>query len=596
MKIKNILMMVLVIFLLIPSSSLAGKESKKVIIFMVDSISMDGIKDLGIEEYGMGLFNLKTRKPYNDENLYRSINVGRKTSDKNLDKEPELEYLGDVLKEENPSYIGGADSSIKLLISNSRDEARGWLGMDYDFNWLDNKLDQALKESDLLVVDYELEDQAGRLESLGKLISKHRDKSIYIIARSAHQEDSMVINKYLVPILKIDGEKGILTSSSTKRKGFLALEDISVDIKENFNKNQKSNIGKTFGLIEEEDNFNKVREIYRENINLLLIATLGHGLVYFSQALLLFYLLTDKLKKLAIFTFIFSTNNIWISFLLGSLNIHSNLILYIIIGFLVNYFISRIMIGDRYCLSISIVATYILVVVGMLFKPEFIYNSYMGFNNLVYGARFYGLNNGIAAVLLATSIFTLMKVDENIYNQGLRNILIGIIPIINLLVLSARFGANTGSFISAILLLLLVYYQYYFSKKVNYRIIIGFILVGLLLFGANMYFDSISSSKSHAVQFLTRIKENGLKEIYHMASFKLKELVKLTIMPPFSLVIICQIMIIVRWSRKLDKGLKIMLLTSILGFCINDTGNILLIYMLNYLILSILAKENMFLA
>lgn len=592
---NKMLILVLIIILLTPISSLSKRDSKKIIIFSVDSISMENIDELKIENYGLGLFNSKSRKPYDDKNFYTSINVGRKVSQEILAEELKLEFLGDVLKQEKPMYMGSENSNIDLLISDKDGKANGLNNMEYNYEWLDTNITELLQESKIVAIDYEISYQQDRIEILKKLISGNGDNLIYIIPRTVHKSDQMLINQYLLPILKIDSDNGVLTSNSTKRQGLVALEDISFDIKENFKKENTSSIGEKIEVNKSLNNLKEIRNKYKESINLLYIASIYHGLLYLSQALILIYILTDRIKKIGISIFVFATNNIWISFLLPLFKIHSNLILYLIICFALNIIITKSMLKNKKLIDSSIIVTYILILIGMLFKPEFIYNSYLGFNNLIYGARFYGLNNGIAAVLLATSMFSIIKVDENINNKTIKNFIIGIIPIINLVVLSAKYGANTGSFISAIALLLLVYYNYYFADKMNYKTIIGFIIIGIIIFSINIYYDSISLSKSHAVQFFERIKVNGIKEIYYMGSFKLKELIKLTIMPPFSLVIICQIMILYKWFEKMNIGLKTMLIVSILGFCINDTGNILLIYMLSYLILSILVKRETFL-
>ncbi len=103
-----------------------------------------------------------------------------------------------------------------------------------------------------------------------------------------------------------------------------------------------------------------------------------------------------------------------------------------------------------------------------------------------------------------------------------------------------------------------------------------------------MYFDYYSGDKSHAISFLLRIKTFGFTEFKNMFKVKARELLKLTLIPPFIIVIPCQIYILKRlWKGKnpvLSREGYIIILTSIIGFLLNDTGMITFIYMNHYLI------------
>ena len=111
---------------------------------------------------------------------------------------------------------------------------------------------------------------------------------------------------------------------------------------------------------------------------------------------------------------------------------------------------------------------------------------------------------------------------------------------------------------------------------------------GCDLFALNMYFDVLSEEKSHAISFLIRVKEYGIKELLSMIMIKLVELAKLTIMPPFSIAIISQLLSIKylygRLDRRFAREAILILIVSVIGFLINDTGNIAFIFMNNFLI------------
>ena len=87
---------------------------------------------------------------------------------------------------------------------------------------------------------------------------------------------------------------------------------------------------------------------------------------------------------------------------------------------------------------------------------------------------------------------------------------------------------------------------------------------------------------------LIRIKNFGFSEFKDMFKVKAIELIKLTLTPPFIIVIPCQIYTLVKLLKCenliLDKETYIILLTSIIGFLLNDTGMITFVYMIHYLI------------
>lgn len=227
-----------------------------------------------------------------------------------------------------------------------------------------------------------------------------------------------------------------------------------------------------------------------------------------------------------------------------------------------------------------------------------IYNSYIGFNNLVYGARYYGMNNGIMGILLVTSILSFFSITESINNVFMKRLIGLSIFIINMLVLSTYFGANTGGFITSIILFGIMVCILFFSGKNNFRKLILFFLIGISIFALNIMIDNITGENTHALGFFYRLKENGIYELVSMASFKAKELFKLTILPPFSIVLIFQIIILKNIKKTiinneiLKKEAMIIIITSLIGFILNDTGIITLIYMINYLILRIISDNK----
>lgn len=597
---KKIFLLILLILLFLPSTIWA--EDKDTIIVLVDELPFDIIEELSFEKYSMGLVNYKTRPPYYKENLLLSLNTGRKLSLKEFyNKNARLEYLGDQLKDEKLSYIG--NKTEKLLIANSKGEVDFEIDeIVYDVNWLISNTNDFLRKSNILLISYDFNEDASRISLFKNYLEYFNDKNIIILPEKVAEEDKILLNRFIVPILFINGtDSGILTSQSTKREGFIALEDFSVHVKSIYGISNKSNVGKALELITVDNPLEKIKEIYTSSINLLILATIFHGLIYLSQFIVFIIILKNmKINYWIYLAYCTLMASIPISILLAFLDLHNNIVIYIPASIILSYGLVKVLDKRKIDLIKYIsLLTYTLIVLATLFYPKILYNSFIGFNNVFYGARFYGLNNGIMGVLLVSSILSYYSLVKGIKKEGLKKIL-GLIFALNILVLSARFGANTGGFITSVILFGLILVQNYsFNKKSIIKlIIILFLVIGI--FAINMLLDYNSASKSHAIEFLNRIMKNGLWEFMSMLVFKAKELFKLTVLPPFSIVLISQVLILrkmmafVKENLYLKNKLIIVSITAIVGMLLNDTGSITFIYIMFFFILDLIIESKLY--
>ncbi|WP_406242095.1 hypothetical protein ACF3M2_14605 [Tissierella carlieri] len=595
---KIIKFIILISIILIPNIIFA--EDINSILLIVDELSIETIEELYLDQYSIGFVNLKTRPPYSEEGLFLSINTGRKLSIKNFGKkDKKIDYLSDILKKENVSYIGEGKGNLIIgnregIVDYSEDS------IIYSLNWLVEKTDNLLNKSDVLVLEYDLKQGHNRIEILNQYLNHYKNEQIIILPKAVATEDKYLLNKYLVPIIHINkGNHGLLTSSSTKREGLIALEDISAQIKETYGYKKKIDIGKPFKSIESDNPKKEIEDIYKKNMNLLIAAYLFHGLIYFVQVLLGVWILkSKKIEKWLYTIYSFVSTNIFTSLLLGLFEFHKNIFIYLIINLLISYLITRLIIKRKLDLvKLISIFTYALVVFGTCLYPKMIYNSYIGFNNLVYGARYYGLNNGIMGVLLVTSILSFFSITKSIESDNLKRFIGLFIFIINMVTLSTYFGANTGGFITSVVLFGLMIYRLFFSNKEIRRYLFLFFLIGIFIFSLNIIFDDFTGENTHAFGFFYRLKENGISELISLASFKAKELFKLTILPPFSIVLIFQAIIlnklrrIIRDTKEIKEEAMIIFITSLVGFALNDTGVITLIYMIHYLVLDIISNR-----
>lgn len=620
-----ILTLALIIFFLFSNVSHAIED--KTILILLDKMDFEDIEEIfHKDDFGIGFMNLKTRKPYGNESLYFSIGTGRKVGVKSenykgiyknkdgiikivgfehmlqdLIKENnniKVDVLGEKLKEKGVSYIGDKSSAIIAADKNGSIRS-GEIEIKYNSSWLKDRTNYHLSKSNTLVLSYDIDEVEDRIKILRAYVQEFKDYNMIIFPRKVSREMKYILNKNLVPIIYKKGEnKGLLTSSSTKRKGFITLEDIFTQLL--FINGEKSSyaIGSKINIVENKNNLIEAKNLFKKTINLLYIASLFHGIIYFIQVYSAYYIYKnrkDKFHDINIYN-TFIVVNIFVSLLMGVSALHINIVLYLFINIMVSYIIT-LFISEKGISAIELFSTltYGLIIFGIFFSSKFIYNSYIGFNNLFYGARYYGFNNGIMGVLLVTSIISYFFIRELMPNKLTDSLICLLYFGLNMIALSANYGANTGGFLTSVVLFLVMVYVIFLGRNWNVANMIILILIGVLLFAINMYFDSLSMEKSHAIDFLFRIKAFGISEFIDMFKIKLKELIKLTIMPPFSIVIICQIFSLKYLLKKerltIKREVYIILFTALIAFLLNDTGMITFIYMTHYLISMLLYKD-----
>lgn len=623
MKKVNIIIIFLVLLLLSSSRVFAlDGQDEKTLAIIVDELDFEVIEEIFKDNnYGIGFINIKTRKPYGTESLYLSLATGRKLGLKeglykglykdsqgiihlenyekiyrNLKKNYgniKLNFLGDQLEAGGVSFIG--ENSSALIGVNSRGEiSSGELVMDYNLDWLIAKTEEHLSSSNTLILAYGIGETKHRVDLLKKYIEAFKDYNLILVPEKVAPSMKKLVNKNLVPVLYVrEAGKGLLKTPSTQREGLITLGDLHRELTF-LARGEEGGIE----IVAKEDQLSESRAFYKRTTNLIFLAIIFHGLVYFFQVYNSHQLRRNRLGRIEEINLYnnFILTSIFLSLLMGFSSLHINLFLYLLIIFLVAYLVTVFLAEkDIDFLALLSSLSYGITLFAIFLYPELIYNSYIGFNNLFYGARYYGFNNGIMGVLLITSIISYYSVEKLIEIKLIKNIVCFLYFFLNVLALSVNYGANTGGFITSVILFLLMVYINILEKDFTTKNVIILLLIGLLIFTFNMYLDYYSQNKSHAIGFLIRIGNFGLDEFVDMFKSKFKELVKWTLLPPFSIVIISQLLSL----RKLREIIvdykiqyKLILLISLIAFILNDTGMITFIYMTHYLI-SLIIYENM---
>ena len=113
--------------------------------------------------------------------------------------------------------------------------------------------------------------------------------------------------------------------------------------------------------------------------------------------------------------------------------------------------------------SISIF-TNILIIFSVFLYPKIIYNSYIGYNSIVAGGRFYGFNNEVMGVFIVTSIITYHYFKDKIKDRGASIVFLLSYFSLVIIALTGNFGANFGGLLTAIALFLILIYLLLFNK------------------------------------------------------------------------------------------------------------------------------------
>jgi len=244
------------------------------------------------------------------------------------------------------------------------------------------------------------------------------------------------------------------------------------------------------------------------------------------------------------------------------------------------------------------ILTNIAILFAIFFYPNMIYNSFYGFNNLVSGGRFYGLNNETMGILIATGIITFFWLKRKTNNKILSTLILCLYFPVIILALSERYATNFGGYLTSIAAFLMLFYMVFFKEKLNKKNIIVLCSIGFGIFMLGFIMKIGNSSAGHAESLYSRIVTLGIYELVDMVRKKLKQLFLIAISPPWSIIILAQLYFFKKFfasERGLIEKVKIkkenkyneiliIIITSIFAFLLNDTGAIAFVYINTYTI------------
>lgn len=620
----GILVMVIMAILTSVAAFSSHDSPEKTIIVSVDSLDFESIRKIDRDDYSEGLLSLKAGGGYESslESQFLTMATGRRValeggSFKGIERDGEklrikdyssmleqldsqykdfsdkMEFLGESFNRANfkTAYMGSSED-ILLIADKSGEVDFGETEIEYTESYLNEKLDALLAESDLLLISYEIDSQEERLALLSSLMSD-RAEDIMVFPKSVEGDIDYRLNRTIVPILyRDDRAEGVLTSDSTKREGIVSNLDIVVTLLEKYGIDQKYPVGNP---MESEaiggDITDHVEGILLEFLNLNIIKYVFHGLVISIQLVfILSYIMKRKIHERYRFLILVPMISVLLSLLLGLTPISKYLWVYIglvIAGSCVvsKYLKDRLSIGSKIVEYLAI-ATNVFIFAFLYIDKEVLYNSFIGYNNIVAAGRFYGFNNDIMGVFIGTAIITYFWArGKERDKRGYAWILY-----LALIVIShtERYGSNFGGLLTSAFLLIAVLYCEFFCGK-NRKGLFAAIVIGVVIaLGTIVY---IGGEGSHMGEFFIRVREYGGSEFWDMIGKKINQLLYMLMLPQWGIMVILQSIFLFKYAREHIDGdartkakYAIFYITAVTVLLVNDTGVVSFVYMMMYLV------------
>lgn len=365
------------------------------------------------------------------------------------------------------------------------------------------------------------------------------ENDVVYIASSFPSKLAYKNKERLSPIVKFKGnEKGLLSSSTTRRDGIVANIDVGVDILNEFGLKNDAMVGRSYSLIQGDDNVDflsyeleKMATVssIRANVVNTFVGVVSVSWVIGMVAILFRNRIPNKEKVFSVLKEFIKLGIIMpLVFLLAPIfNFKTPVAMTIgiIITTLALYLLGRLLFKDDIKqMGFFALVTIIVIVVDCIFGSYLMKNSIMSYDAIV-GARYYGVGNEYEGVSIASPIFAFAILLN--YNKKLPKWSIVIASIV-ILITSAypTMGANVGGAISQTAAYLL-FIMLIFEIKLDFKKVILICLSVVGVVGVFAFLDIVSGSESHLGLFVQQILLNGPSTIIQTFARKISMNIKL---------------------------------------------------------------------
>lgn len=438
---------------------------------------------------------------------------------------------------------------------------------------------------------------------IGNLENTINEKNGILMVVSPNRSETRVDKSRLTPIILWGNgiNKGVLTSSTTNKKGIVTNLDIGPTVLKYLNTSNKNMAGSPLKIIESNNSFDYITNI-NGRINLtntirtrVLLAYGIFSIIVFCILILLlrfqFNLDNNLGKSLEILlTLIYMLPLILI--LISLLNINS-LIKFITI-LLISHLIEVLIVWklDREKIFKYITFTYTFLIFLDLVLANFFTRFSVLSHDPIIGARYFGIGNELTGVFLGV-IIILCSIILDKYKK--EYIIMLILLFTTILVGHPRLGANVGGTLSfAVTLFSLVLLIN--KEKLNWKnsiFIIGLVGIFIAMLG---YIDIyINPNPTHLGKSLILLNEKGLTVVKNIINRKILMNIKLIGTSIWTKVLFVNILVQLllvfslreTMEKILNKNSNIVLIAgllgSIFGLLLNDSGIILAALSINFI-------------
>ena len=435
-------------------------------------------------------------------------------------------------------------------------------GIRSDYEKLTSETKSYYKTSDALFIElgdmYRLDECKDGLNedtysNMKKSIYKNIDKYLRDVFDMISENDTVYIvseftkdidynnRRRLSPIIKFNNEeKGLLGSSTTRREGVVSNLDIGVDILNEFNLENSEMIGRSFSLINKEDNITSLEDDYEKmvsiNVSRSSVVNTFIGVISTSwiiaMILLLFKNKLDNKYKEKVFIILKEFIKLGLimppALLLSPIfnfKTQSGLIIGILITTILLYLSGRLLFKDNDLKQMGYYAvlTICVIVIDAFMGTYLMKNCIMSYDAIV-GARYYGVGNEYQGITIASTIFGLAVLLN--YKKIPKWLSIICALIILIATASPSMGANVGAAISECVAFLL-FIMLIFDMKIDFKkiIVLGICAAAVVLAFATL--DIVLGTKSHLGAFAQQIIQSGPQVIIQTFGRKISMNLKL---------------------------------------------------------------------
>lgn len=344
--------------------------------------------------------------------------------------------IGLVAMDEYGRIDGGNIDNI-----NVKDESMPY-GIRTDYNKLIKETQKYYNESDAIFVDlgdtyrldqYRLFLNDNTYKSMKANIVKNIDKYLKEVFNMVGENDVVYISsafpsdldyknrRRLSPIIKFEGnKKGLLSSATTRREGIVANIDVGVDILNEFGLKNKNMVGRSYELIQKDDNIGYIQHEFvkmvsvsdiRANVVNTFVGIVSASWVIGMIAILLRKYVPYKERVFNVLKELIKLGIIMpLALLLAPVfNFKTPMTITagIVLTTLILYILGRKLFKDDIKqMGFFALVTIIVIVIDSVFGTYLMRNNIMSYDAII-GARYYGIGNEYEGVTIASAVFAM---------------------------------------------------------------------------------------------------------------------------------------------------------------------------------------------